>query len=456
MKYKGVFKIRNNVYERIMVKPGMVLVIGIATIILIGAILLNLPMASNNGLSIGFIDSLLTATSAVSVTGLVPVNTAEHWTIFGKIVILALIQVGGFGFMTSATLIAFITGKRIGLKERLIMQEQFNQDSFAGIVKLTKFVIFFTLTSEAIGALLLSLKFIPLYGTFTGVRYSIFHSISAFCNAGFDIIGDSMVPFVGDTLINFTIMGLIILGGLGYTVYLDIARQKTFKKLSLHTKIVLTVSSSLILVGALFIFITEYSNPETLASLPLYHKILASFFQSVVARTAGFYSINLSGMFNAASLFIIMLMFIGGSPSSTAGGIKTTTFGTIVLTVVSSIKGKEHVEVFNKRIPRVLINKAFILLSISILLVGGVTLILTITEKSQTFMDLLFETTSALATVGSSKNVTPELSDIGKILITMTMYLGKVGPLTLGLALSNRGRIHKKNYKYPEGKIIIG
>lgn len=456
MKYKGVFKIRNNVYERIMVKPGMVLVIGIATIILIGAILLNLPMASNNGLSIGFIDSLLTATSAVSVTGLVPVNTAEHWTIFGKIVILALIQVGGFGFMTSATLIAFITGKRIGLKERLIMQEQFNQDSFAGIVKLTKFVIFFTLTSEAIGALLLSLKFIPLYGTFTGVGYSIFHSISAFCNAGFDIIGDSMVPFVGDTLINFTIMGLIILGGLGYTVYLDIARQKTFKKLSLHTKIVLTVSSSLILVGALFIFITEYSNPETLASLPLYHKILASFFQSVVARTAGFYSINLSGMFNAASLFIIMLMFIGGSPSSTAGGIKTTTFGTIVLTVVSSIKGKEHVEVFNKRIPRVLINKAFILLSISILLVGGVTLILTITEKSQTFMDLLFETTSALATVGSSKNVTPELSDIGKILITMTMYLGKVGPLTLGLALSNRGRIHKKNYKYPEGKIIIG
>ena len=456
MKYKGVFKIRNNVYERIMVKPGMVLVIGIATIILIGAILLNLPMASNNGLSIGFIDSLLTATSAVSVTGLVPVNTAEHWTIFGKIVILALIQVGGFGFMTSATLIAFITGKRIGLKERLIMQEQFNQDSFAGIVKLTKFVIFFTLTSEAIGALLLSLKFIPLYGTFTGVGYSIFHSISAFCNAGFDIIGDSMVPFVGDTLINFTIMGLIILGGLGYTVYLDIARQKTFKKLSLHTKIVLTVSSSLILVGALFIFITEYSNPETLASLPLYHKILASFFQSVVARTAGFYSINLSGMFNAASLFIIMLMFIGGSPSSTAGGIKTTTFGTIVLTVVSSIKGKEHVEVFNKRIPRVLINKAFILLSISILLVGGVTLILTITEKSQTFMDLLFKTTSALATVGSSKNVTPELSDIGKILITMTMYLGKVGPLTLGLALSNRGRIHKKNYKYPEGKIIIG
>lgn len=451
-----MFKIRNSVYERIMLKPGMVLVIGIATIILIGAILLNLSIASNNGVSIGFIDALFTATSAVSVTGLVPVNTSEHWTIFGKVVIIALIQIGGFGFMTSATLIAFITGKRIGLKERLVMQEQFNQDSFAGIVKLTKFVILFTLTSEAIGALLLSLKFIPLYGAFKGVGYSIFHSISAFCNAGFDIIGDSMVPFVGDTLINFTIMGLIILGGLGYTVYLDIARQKSIKKLSLHTKVVLSVSLLLILLGALFIFLTEYNNPETLASLSLYDKVLASFFQSVVARTAGFYSVNLSGMFNGASLFIIILMFIGGSPSSTAGGIKTTTFGTIVLTVISGIKGNENVEIFNKRVPKVLINKAFILLAVSIFLVGGVTLILTVTEKSQTFMDLLFETTSALATVGSSKNVTPELSNVGKLLITVTMYLGKVGPLTLALALSNRGRIHKKNYKYPEGKIIIG
>ena len=358
--------------------------------------------------------------------------------------------------MTSATLIAFITGKRIGLKERLIMQEQFNQDSVAGIVKLTKFVIYFTLTIEAIGALFLSLKFIPIYGPITGVGYSIFHSISAFCNAGFDIIGDSMVPFVGDTLINFTIMGLIILGGLGYTVYLDIARQRSIRKLSLHSKVVLSVSLLLILSGALFIFITEYSNPATLGALPLYDKVLASFFQSVVARTAGFYSINLTGMFNAASFFIIILMFIGGSPSSTAGGIKTTTFGTIVLTVVSGIIGSENVEVFNKRIPKVLINKAFILLSVSLLLVGGVTLILTITEKNQTFLDLLFETTSALATVGSSKNVTPELSNIGKILITITMYLGKVGPLTLGLALSNRDRVHKKSYKYPEGKIIIG
>lgn len=449
-------KIKHSLSERLMIKPGMVLVIGIATLILIGAIILNLPMSSNNGESIGFIDALLTSTSAISVTGLVPVNTAEHWTVFGKIVILILIQVGGLGFMTSATIIAFITGKRIGLKERLVMQEQFNQESFAGIVRLTKFVILFTLTSEAIGALLLSLKFVPRFGPLKGVGFSIFHSISAFCNAGFDITGDSMAPFVGDTLINLTIMGLIILGGLGYTVYLDIAKQKSLKKLTLHSKIVLVVSFSLIVVGALFIFITEYSNPQTLAQMTLHEKVLASFFHSVGARTAGFYSMNLSGMFSGASFFIIILMFIGGSPSSTAGGLKTTTFGTIILSVISDIKGNEDVEVFNKRLPQIMVKKAFILLSLSLILVGLITLTLTITEKSQSFMDLLFETTSALATVGSSKDVTPELSNIGKMVITITMYLGKVGPLTLGLALSRKNRINKKSYKYPEGKIIIG
>ena len=439
-----------------MLKPGMLLVVGIAIFILIGATILNLPISSQNGQSIGFIDALFTATSAVSVTGLVPVNTAEHWSIFGKVVIIILIQLGGLGFMTSATLIAFITGKRIGLKERLVMQEQFNQDSVAGIVKLTKFVIMFTVTSEVIGAVFLSMKFVPMYGPLKGLGYSLFHSISAFCNAGFDITGDSMTIFAGDTLVNLTIMGLIILGGLGYTVYLDIARHKNLKKLTLHSKMVLTVSASLILIGALFVFATEYNNPNTLAKLPLYEKVLVSFFHSVGARTAGFYSMDMSYMLNGTSFFLIMLMFIGGSPSSTAGGIKTTTFGTIVCTIVAGIKGSEDVEAFKKRIPKVLIKKAFILFAISLMLVCGVTLILTITESSQSFIDLLFETTSALATVGSSKNLTPELSNIGKILITMTMYMGKVGPLTLGLALSNRGRIHKQNYKYPEGKIIIG
>lgn len=449
-------KIKDSLYERLMLRPGLILATGIAILILIGGILLNLPISSNNGVSIGFIDAILTSTSAISVTGLVPVNTAQHWTVFGKVVIIMLIQIGGFGFMTSATLIAFITGKKIGLKERLIIKEQYNQDSFAGIVKLTKFVIMFTLTSEAIGAILLSFKFIPIYGLSRGIGYSIFHAISAFCNAGFDLTGDSMVMFVGDSLINFTIMGLIIFGGLGFTVYLDLARQKSLKKLTLHSKMVLTVSALLIVVGALFIFLTEYNNPETLAKLPLYDKILASLFQSVVARTAGFYSIDLASMFNGASLIIIILMFIGGSPSSTAGGIKTTTFGTIALAVWSGIKGREDVEAFGKRIPKVLVTKAFILLSVSILLVGLVTLTLAITERDQSFLDLLFETTSAFATVGSSRDITPQLSDIGKIAITITMYLGKVGPLTLALALSNRDKTHKKNYKYPDGKIIIG
>ena len=441
-----------------MQKPALVLSLGIAVIMLIGALLLNLPIASNNGQSIGFLNALLTSTSAVSVTGLVVVNTAEHWTLFGKVVIILLIQSGGLGFMTLATLVALITGKRIGLKERLIMQEQFNQDSLSGIVKLTKFAILATLTIEGIGALLLSTRLIPIYGPVKGIGYSIFHAISAFCNAGFDLFGDSMVPFVGDTVMNLTIAGLIILGGLGYTVYIDIKQSKNYKMLSLHSKVVLIASALLIVGGAVVVFISEHNNPNTMGNLTLYEKVLSSFFQSVVARTAGFYSIDLAGMVNTSAFFIIILMFIGGSPSSTAGGIKTTTFATILLTLISVVRGKEDVEVFKKRIPQWHITKAFILLSVSLILVSVITILLTMTEPDKTFIDLLFETMSAFATVGSTRNVTPELSTMGKILITFTMYSGKVGLLTLALGLANRGKgtPNKKNYKYPEGKIIIG
>ncbi|AFS77926.1 Ktr system potassium uptake protein B [Gottschalkia acidurici 9a] len=441
-----------------MQKPALVLSLGIAAIMLIGAILLNLPISSNNGQSIGFLNALLTATSAVSVTGLVVVNTAEHWTIFGKVVIILLIQAGGLGFMTLATLVALITGKRIGLKERLIMQEQLNQDSLSGIVKLTRFAILATLAIEGIGALLLSTRLIPIYGPIKGIGYSVFHAISAFCNAGFDLFGDSLVPFVGDTVMNLTIGGLIILGGLGYTVYIDIKQRKSYRMLSLHSKIVLIVSALLIVVGGVVIFISEHNNPNTMGNLTLYEKVLASFFQSVVARTAGFYSIDLNGMVNSSVFFLIILMFIGGSPGSTAGGIKTTTFATIVLTLISVIRGKEDVEVFKKRIPQWHISKAFILLSAGLTLVLVVAFLLTMTEPTKPFIDLLFETMSAFATVGSTRNITPELSDMGKLLITFTMYSGKVGFLTLALALTNRGKgtPNKKNYKYPEGKIIIG
>lgn len=438
-------------------KPARVLVLGIAGIILLGGLLLNLPIASVDGESIGFLDALFTATSAVSVTGLVVVNTAEHWTVFGKAVIIVLIQAGGLGFMTLATLIALILGKRIGLRDRLIIQEQLNQFKLSGIVSLARYVIFSTFTIELIGAIALSTSFIPEYGLLKGIVYSLFHSISAFCNAGFDLTGKSMEPFVGDPIVILTISALIILGGLGYTVFLEITRNRTaiLRKASLHTKMVFRVNALLLISGFIFIMLVEYSNPNTLKVLNFNEKVLASIFQTVVARTAGFNSVDIGGLRPATVLFFVILMFIGGSPSSTAGGIKTTTFGVIMGTVVSIIKGKEDVEIMERRIPIHLVFRAFAIAIVSMAVIITMTMILTFTED-QVFLNLLFEVTSAFATVGVTRGITPELSGIGKVVIISTMFIGKVGPLTLAFALAKKHRQYDGKYRYPEDKLMIG
>lgn len=436
--------------------PAQILVLGFAGLIIIGGILLNLPIASVDGESIGFIDSLFTAASAVCVTGLVVVNTATYWTLFGKIVILMLIQMGGLGFMTMATLVALLIGKRITLRQRLVIQEGLNQFSLEGVVKLTKYVIMSTLIIEAIGAIILSTRFVPIYGIKNGIWYSIFHSISAFCNAGFDITGNSIVPFAGDAVVNITLALLIIIGGLGYTVYIDLTRNKEFKSNTLHTKFVLLSTAILLITGFVFILIIEYNNPKTLGNLPFIDKITASMFQAVVPRTAGFNSIDIGGLTKATSFLMIILMFIGGSPGSTAGGIKTTTFGVIILTIYSILKGKSDVDVFRKRIPYELIFRALAVLGISLFLVVFVTMILTLTESENSFLDLLFETTSAFATVGLTRGVTSDLSSIGRLILIFTMFTGRLGPLTLGFALAKRQDKDKGNFRYPEGKIMIG
>lgn len=436
--------------------PAQILVLGFAGLIIIGGILLNLPIASVDGESIGFIDSLFTSASAVCVTGLVVVNTATYWTLFGKIVILMLIQMGGLGFMTMATLVALLIGKRITLRQRLVIQEGLNQFSLEGVVKLTKYVIMSTLIIEAIGAIILSTRFVPIYGIKNGIWYSIFHSISAFCNAGFDITGNSIVPFVGDAVVNITLALLIIIGGLGYTVYIDLTRNKEFKSNTLHTKFVLLSTAILLITGFVFILIIEYNNPKTLGNLPFIDKITASMFQAVVPRTAGFNSIDIGGLTKATSFLMIILMFIGGSPGSTAGGIKTTTFGVIILTIYSILKGKSDVDVFRKRIPYELIFRALAVLGISLFLVVFVTMILTLTESENSFLDLLFETTSAFATVGLTRGVTSDLSSIGRLILIFTMFTGRLGPLTLGFALAKRQDKDKGNFRYPEGKIMIG
>ncbi len=444
-----------NKLKALELNPPRVLALGFAGLILLGAILLNLPIATNTGESIGFLDALFTSASSVCVTGLVVVNTGEYWSLFGQIVIICLIQMGGLGFMTMATLVALILGKKITLKERLIIKEQLNQETMSGLVKLTKYIIISTFAIEGIGAIFLSTRFIPRYGLVKGIWFSIFHAISAFCNAGFDITGNSIVPFVGDIVVNLTICFLIIFGGLGFLVYIDVSKKRRFNRFSLHTKLVLVITLILIVVSTILIYLIEWDNPGTLNSLSLKDRALASFFQAVVPRTAGFNSVNMSKLEDTTVFIMIILMFIGGSPISTAGGIKTTTFGAIFLTTISVIKGDRDVVVFNKRISQEIINRSLAILSVGIILVVVVSMVLTISEDA-VFLDLLFETTSAFGTVGLSRGITPNLTIFGKILIILTMYSGRVGPLTMAFAFAKKQKTKSNNYRYSEGNLFVG
>lgn len=355
--------------------------------------------------------------------------------------------------MTMATIVALLIGKKITLKERLIIKEQLNQKTMSGLVKLTKYVILSTFAIEGLGALLLSTRLVPEYGLIKGGWFSIFHAISAFCNAGFDIMGNSIVPFAGDFIVNMTIAFLIIIGGLGFSVYIDISQNKGFKKLHLHSKLVISITIILILGGMLIFFLIEKNNPGTLLNLSGGEKLLASFFQSVITRTAGFNSVDISKVYDTTAFIMIILMFIGGSPGSTAGGIKTTTFGTILLTTVAVIRGNKDVVAFNRRLSQDIINRSLAIASIGLILILAVSILLTITEESP-FLDVLFETTSAFGTVGLTRGITSNLTNIGKIVITLTMYAGRVGPLTMAFAFAQRQK--QALYRYSEGNIMVG
>lgn len=447
-------------------EPTQILVLGFMMLIALGTFLLNLPIASQNGESIGFIDALFTATSAVCVTGLVVVNTAAHWTVFGKAVILLLIQVGGLGFMTIATTLFMILGRKISLKDRLLIQEALNQSTLSGMVRLTRNIIFGTLLIEGVGALLLSIKFVPEHGL-KGLAYGLFHSISAFCNAGFDILGDSSLsPYLGDVIVNFTIMMLIILGGLGFTVWVDVIKvskeqigggfkiRKWFNKMTLHTKLVLVISSSLIVGGFIFFLAIEGFNDATLGQLPWNERILGALFQSVTTRTAGFNTMPLDKMTDASKFVSILFMFIGGSPAGTAGGVKTVTIGVLLIEVISVVRAKQDTEAFGRRIPQSTIKRALAVIMISLLVVMSVTTILTLTEVGS-FMDILFEAVSGFATVGLTLGQTAKLSTLGKLVMSVTMFIGRLGPITMAVAFSLRNRKHL-NIKLPEEKVMVG
>lgn len=437
--------------------PYLVFFFGFATIILTGTVLLALPVASQSNESIGFINALFTATSATCVTGLVVVNTATHWSMFGKVVIIILIQIGGLGVMTMTAMISFFIGKRISLKTRVLIMEERNVDELQGVVRLTKNILLFTFTVELVGALLFSIVFIRDYGVAKGIGFSIFHAISSFCNAGFDLVGNSMINYVDNPIITLAVCSLIVLGGIGYFVFWDIYASKNFHMLTLHSKLVLVITGILLVTGTALIYALEHDNPGTMGNLDLSGKINAAIFQSVNPRTAGFNSVPVENLRMATSAIIIVLMFIGGSPASTAGGIKTTTLAVLVISFYNLFKGKRDFEVFERRIlPETTIKAAAILL-MSLMLVLTVSIILTVTEEATGFeyLDILYETVSAFATVGLSRGLTPFLSGGGKVLLSLLMLIGRVGPMTVAYALLKQNK-NIGNYTYPEGRVIVG
>lgn len=441
--------------KKINLTPPQILVIGFITVISLGAFLLTLPFCSASGEYTGFITALFTSTSAVCVTGLVVVDTGTYWSTAGQIIILLLIQIGGLGFMTMATFFYLALGKKIGLRNRLIMQESLNQNSLQGIVNLSKYVLIITFFIELLFAAVLSLRWLSDLGFPRCLWYGLFHSVSAFNNAGFDLFGDfrSITGYVEDPVVTLSIAFLIITGGIGFYVITDLLDFRRRRRLSTHTKLVLAVTAILILAGTAMIYSFELNN--TLKALTPSGKFLASFFQSVTPRTAGYNTLDISKLHGYTQFLIIILMFIGASPGSTGGGIKTTTFSLLFLSVVSLARGKSQTQLFKRSITQDQVIKALAVLLLGIFLVTTICMALMLTEKQDNLLPVLFETVSAFGTVGLTMGLTPELSQAGRLLIIITMFLGRVGTLTLVFALARRAGAPQK-IKYPEDKILIG
>lgn len=434
--------------------PHQWTVIGFASIIIIGAILLALPIASTSGTSVGILDALFTATSAVCVTGLTVIDTGTAYSMFGQIVIMLLIQIGGMGFMAYGVIIAVLLGKRIGLKQRVLIQESTKATSIQGLVRLVRTIVLITFSFEAVGALILWIRWIPELGAGQSAYYAVFHAVSAFNNAGFGLWPDNLVRYVGDPIVNIVISLLFISGGIGFIVMVDIFKKRKWNQFALHTKIVLILSGLLIFGGFVIILVLELLNPAVFGGLSWSEKLWAAYFQSVTTRTAGFNTVDLTGLLAATQFLMIFLMFIGASSGSTGGGIKTNTLMVLLVAMYSTIRGRSQVHIFKRKISNDIIFSALSVIIISLGLVMVVAFLLTVAEPDQDFIKLLFEATSAFGTVGLTLGVTYELSPLGKIIIIFTMFAGRLGPLTLAFALSRRKRDSKIGY--PDEKVLIG
>ena len=441
-------------------RPTTVMALGFLAIILTGAVLLALPVSARSGEATPFLDALFTATSATCVTGLIRVGTATHWSSFGQAVILLLIQIGGLGFMTLASIASFLTHRTITLRERMVMSAGLNLTDNAGIVRLTRRVLYGTFAFEAAGAVILSCRFIPQFGFFKGISMGVFHSVSAFCNAGFDLLGTpdapflSLVDYVGDPLVNLTIMALIVIGGLGFFVWGDIWDKRSFRHFRLHTKLVLVTTAALLLLGFGLTLLFEWNNPRTLGALSGPEKVLAAAFQSVTLRTAGYNTLDQAALGGPAQAVSCLLMLIGGSPGSTAGGIKTVAAAVLLLSAASALRGRITVSAFGRTItPRSIMNAVTMLIVGVVVSLSGACAIAYIEDAP--LHQCLFEAVSAFGTVGLTMGLTPSLHTPSCLILIVLMYLGRVGVLTLGVSVLMRHREPPK-LQYPEGNVMVG
>ncbi|MCR4934121.1 MAG: potassium transporter TrkH [Lachnospiraceae bacterium] len=435
--------------------------------IIVGALILMLPFASKEGTWTSFVDALFTSATSICVTGLTVVDTGNYWSLFGQTVILILIQIGGLGVITVFSIIMIAAQKKFTLSDRIMLKDSLNLETTSGVIKFMIRIIKTTIITELLGAGLYSIDFIPRYGFFRGIRYSLFNSVSAFCNAGMDILGESSLEaYRSNTLVLCVTMALIVMGGGGFIVWFDIAGKvksgikkrfsikQTVSRFSEHTKLVLSMTLFLILSGALIVFVFEYNNPETIGNMNLKEKILNSFFEAVTYRTAGFCTFSQAGLTEISCMFAYVYMFIGGSPIGTAGGVKTTTFYLAVKNVSSYLHGEDNARVFHKSVSAEQMRKAGVIVSVGVATIIFLTLLLVGTNHMD-MQDGFFEIVSASATVGLTRDITPKLNDVGKVIVTVAMYLGRIAPISMAIFLAGINR-KKKEIKNPEGHFFIG
>lgn len=441
-------------------KPMRTIMLSFLVIIFIGTVILMLPISSRDGRFTPLIDSFFTATSAACVNGLVVYDTYAHWNLFGQIVILIMIQIGGLGLLTFTSFFNFAVGKKLGLRSMQLASESVNSGGFNNIRDLIRDIMKISLICEGTGAILFMMAFVPKYGV-QGIFMSIFLAVSAFCNAGFDVFGflgeySSITPFADNPIVVSTVMLLVICGGLGFVVWQDLIQYRKTKKLILHTKIVLIVSACLIVIGAMLVTALEWNNPETLGELSPIQKITRGLFHSVTFRTAGFNTINLGSMYSITKIFAIILMFIGGAPCSTAGGLKVTTFAVIIMTVFCVILNKEDTEIMGRKIDKDAVYKSLAISVLSVLAIFATALTLFYANAGINGLDSLFEAVSAFSTAGASVGPTAMANGFSRIILTVSMFMGRVGPVSLALSLTINSANRAKNQIIPEGKIIVG